>query len=494
MKSIKILLANTPWRKGNLYGIRAGSRWPFMTGLEPGQKIPGYLPFPFFLAYTAALLEKNGMEVMLIDALGEGMNDGEFLKKAAAFSADLTVLETSTPSINTDIAWLNRLKKNIPGSLYAFTGPHAGVFAAELMEKNQALDFVLHGEYEYITLGLARALQSDGPLLAVKGISRRENGKAVKNPPMPLHMDLDEMPWPARHFLPMKNYNDTFAGLPSPNVQVWASRGCPFGCIFCNWPISMYGGHSYRVRDYNDVISEIEWLIREYGFKAFYFDDDTFNIGKERIINLSREIKRRGINIPWAVMARADTTDLEVLSAMRESGLYAIKFGVESGDRKILENSGKKLDLDRVVESTAQAKQLGIKVHLTFTFGLPGETKESIENTIAFVKKVNPDSVQFSIVTPFPGTEYFEQLKAKNMITTYDWDKYDGANNAVIRTEALSEKDLERWHNRAIREWNLHMLTTRLMKNPLRSFINGLRKPGYTLVFIKNLLKGILGK
>jgi radical SAM superfamily enzyme YgiQ (UPF0313 family) len=332
------------------------------------------------------------------------------------------------------------------------------------------------------------------PLSGILGITYRENGKARINPPMPLHMNLDDMPWPARHFLPMKNYNDTFAGLPAPNVQVWASRGCPFTCIFCNWPQSMYGGHSYRVRDFKDVISEIEWLIKEYGFKAFYFDDDTFNIGKERIINLSNEIAKRGIKVPWAVMARADTTDYEVLKAMKDAGLYAIKFGVESGDQKILETSGKKLDLSKVIESTAQAKQLGIKVHLTFTFGLPGETKDSIKKTIAFAKKLNPDSTQFSIVTPFPGTPYFEQLKSKNLITTYDWDKYDGANNAVIRTEALSEKDLLYWFDRANREWNQHMLTTRLMKNPIRSIINGLKKPGQAIVFIKSLFKGILGR
>ena len=488
---MKVLFANAPWRKGNLYGVRAGSRWPFMINLEPGEKIPGYMPFPFFMAYAAALLEKNGIEVMVIDALAEGLDNSGFVKKASDFHPDLTVLETSTPSINTDIVWLNELKKASPKSAFAFAGPHAGAFSAELLEKNPNLDFILHGEYEYITLELARAIASKQPFGGVPGISYRENTKAKKNPPMPLHMNLDEMPWPARRFLPMKNYNDTFAGLPSPNVQVWASRGCPFTCIFCNWPSSMYGGHSYRVRDFNDVISEIEWLIKEYGFKAFYFDDDTFNIGKERIISLSREIAKRGIKAPWAVMARADTTDLEVLQAMKDAGLYAIKFGVESGDQNVLETSGKKLDLKAVVESTAQAKALGIKVHLTFTFGLPGETRESIKKTIAFAKKLDPDSVQFSIVTPFPGTPYFEQLKAKNMIATYDWDRYDGANNAVIRTDALSEKDLERWLNIAIREWNMHMLTSRLMKRPFRTIMNGLKKPGYALIFIKNLLKGL---
>lgn len=491
---MRVLFANAPWRKGSLYGVRAGSRWPFMIRLEPGQKIPGYMPFPFFMAYAAALLEKNGFEVMVIDALAEGLDDAEFTKRVSVFHPDFTVIETSTPSINNDIAWLNRLKEAVPDSSFAFAGPHASTFSVELLEKHSNLDFVLHGEYEYIALEIARAMSSKKNYAGVPGISYRENGAAKKNPSMALHMNLDEMPWPARRFLPMKNYNDTFAGLPSPNVQIWASRGCPFQCIFCNWPQSMYGGHSYRVRDFNDVISEIEWLIKEYGFKAFYFDDDTFNIGKERIISLSKEIAKRGLKIPWAVMARADTTDLEVLQAMKDAGLYAIKFGVESGDQAILDASGKKLDLKAVLESTAQAKALGIKVHLTFTFGLPGETEESIKKTIAFAKKVDPDSVQFSIVTPYPGTPYFEQLKAKNLITTFDWDRYDGANSAVIRTEALSEKDLVRWFDKAIREWNMHMLTSRLMKRPFKSIINGLKKPGYALTFIRSLVKGILGR
>ncbi len=491
---MKILLANAPWRRGNLYGVRAGSRWPFMLPVEPGDKIPRYMPFPFFLAYAAALLEKNGFEVMLVDALAEGMGGDEFVKKASEYRPDIIVLETSTPSFNTDIGWVKKLKAVLPEAKTVMCGTHATVFSAEIIEEYAETDIIMRGEYEFILLELCDALKNNKGLENVKGITYRRGGNAAVNENRPLEKDINKLPWPSRKHLPMYNYNDTFAGMPSPNVQVWASRGCPFTCVFCNWPGTMYGGQCYRVRDVKDTVDEIEWLLKTYGFKAFYFDDDTFNIGRERILSICAEIKKRNICVPWAVMARADTTDLSVLDAMKDAGLFAIKFGVESGDREVLEKSGKKLDLEKVRQSTAYAKKIGIKVHHTYTFGLPGETAESIKKTINFVKEIDPDSAQFSLVTPFPGTAYFEELKSKGMITSFDWDKYDGANESVIRTETLSGEDLKRLLDTAIRSWNMHMLTARLMKRPLKTIINGLKKPDYALIYLKNLFKGIFRK
>jgi radical SAM superfamily enzyme YgiQ (UPF0313 family) len=203
------------------------------------------------------------------------------------------------------------------------------------------------------------------------------------------------------------------------------------------------------------VVDEIEEAINFYGFKSFYFDDDTFNIGKDRILLICSEIRKRGLEkIPWAVMARADTFDFETLKAMKDAGLVSIKFGVESGVQRLLDSCGKSLNLEKVKEAVKWCKELSVKYHLTFTFGLPGETEETIKETIDFALNLNPDTCQFSLTTPFPGTKYFEYLKDKGLLLTEDWDKYDGARFTVLKGENLSAEELEQAVVEAKKIWS----------------------------------------
>jgi len=200
---MKILLANPPWRKGDFYGIRAGSRWPFMVKIKDGEKIPGYLPMPFFLAYATAVLEKNNIDVLLIDSIALGQTDEEFFKQVKKYNPDIFLIETSTPSINTDINWINKVKDMLPRVKTILTGPHATVFAENLLKENKSVDFVLSGEYEYILLNLIKNLESGGCGDNIKGVTFRKDGEIIKNPPAELIKNLDEIPWPARHFLPI---------------------------------------------------------------------------------------------------------------------------------------------------------------------------------------------------------------------------------------------------------------------------------------------------
>ena len=231
----------------------------------------------------------------------------------------------------------------------------------------------------------------------------------------------------------------------------------------------MYGSNQYRVRDPKDVVEEIDWCIKKYNFKSVYFDDDTFNIGKTRILELCGEIKKKGINVPWAIMARADCMDREILSAMKDAGLVALKYGVESGVQEILNATGKSLDLEKVRQTVRITRDLGIRFHLTFTFGLPGETKKTIRKTVDLAVDLDPDSLQFSIVTPFPGSKYFNMLDEKGYLLTKNWEEYDGYNNAVIRTENLSRKDLEKALTSANRRWKRHVFLRSIKSTPLKT-------------------------
>jgi anaerobic magnesium-protoporphyrin IX monomethyl ester cyclase len=461
---MNIFLGNAPWSKPGFYGVRAGSRWPHFE-----KEGSCYMPFPFFLAYAAALLEKHGFAVTVVDAAAEQVEPGEFFRRLEAAAPGLAVYEVSTPSIDTDLQVAAQTRKRLgAGVPIVFCGPHHEMYRDGFLEEHPEVDIVVRGEYEFTLLELARAVEAGTDLAQVAGISYRDGaGVTRRNADRPLEADLGAFPWPARHHFAMERYLDLPGGIPAPSLQLWASRGCPYGCIFCSWPQIMYGGSNYRTRDPKDVVDEIEHCVQKYGYRSFYFDDDTFNIGKPRIMALCREIEERNFRLPWAIMARADCMDRELLQAMKRAGLVSLKYGVESSDPKLLAASGKALDLDRVRETIALTREAGINFHLTFTFGLPGETRETIERTVDFALQADPDSLQFSIVTPFPGSSYFDALEQKGYLLSKNWEEYDGYNKAVIRTDELSPRDLESALRRANRRWKLHVFLRELRRRPL---------------------------
>lgn len=486
---MRILLTNPPWKKGNYYGVRAGTRWPFLTELPKTQRIPDYIPFPFFLAYTASLLKENGFDVNLIDAVALGIDDDKYLSMVADFQPELMIQETSTPSINTDINIANRAYDECECKNIALSGPHVSIFRENVLKDNPNVSFLLIGEYEMSSLELALALNGSGSLEDIKGLVFRKGDKIELNTPRGLLDDLDSLPLPARDLLPMPNYRDYFCDMPQPTAQIWASRGCPFGCIYCLWPQALYNSRKYRVRDPVRVTDEMKIIEDKYNPGSIFFDDDTFNIGKARMLKLASEIQARGIKTPWAVMARPDTSDEETLKALKSAGMRAIKYGIESGDQSILKQSGKSLNLSKAMETVNITKKLGIKTHLTFTVGLPNETDKTAMKTLQFALKMNPDSAQFSICTPFPGTEYFEQASRKKYIDFNDYSDFDGAGKAVIRTEELSSVDLEKILSKMQAAWRRHKLFRIISHFDLRAFMRFFDNPKIVVKKLLSLVK-----
>lgn len=478
---MKILLANAPWIRDGIFGVRAGSRWPHFQE-------DNYLPFPFFLSYTASVLERDNHEVYLIDAIAEQITKDKFINRVKEIKPQLILFEISTPSLPDDLDIAHTIRDKFDKKIkIAFCGPHYELYNPDFLDKHDFIDFLLYGEYEYTIKDLAKTINYGGSFSKVKGIIYKGiDTKPVKTPPRPLIANLDELPWPSRDKLPIYKYSDQPGGIPKPTLQMWASRGCPYKCIFCAWPQLMYGNNSYRTRNPVEVVDEMEQCIKKYGFKSVYFDDDTFNIGNERMLELCSEIKKRNIKIPWAIMARADTLTKDVLKNMKEAGLYSLKFGVESGVQELINSSGKNLSLEKVKESMLWCKELDIKVHLTFMFGLPGETKDTINKTIDFALNLEPDSVQFSIATPFPGSVYYKQLESKNELLTKDWSKYDGAKHAVISTDSLSGYDLEKAVKYAYRKWDLHKLRKKYLTR--KYFVKSLIHPVRAIKTISRIL------
>ena len=363
---MKVFLGNPPWRKPGFYGVRAGSRWPHF---EP--ECSRYMPFPFQLAYAAAILERDGFEVRLVDGAAERISDEAYLDRLAAFNPALVIHEISTISFEQDMKIIGAVRRRLgPGAAVAVCGLHAHAHSPDFLAAQPAVDYSMIGEYELTALELARRLAAGRPADGVEGLVYRDGGGAPRvDRRRPLIADLDSLPWPARHLLPMGAYHDTPGGIPEPSVQMWASRGCPFRCNFCAWPQIIYGSRVYRARDPVKVVDEMEHLVRKDGFKSVT-STTTRSTSAETACSRSATRSPDGALGSWAIMARADLMDGEILRALKRAGLHALKYGVESVDQGS-STAAARMDLGKTEAMIRLTRKLGILYHLTFTFGLP---------------------------------------------------------------------------------------------------------------------------
>lgn len=459
-KKKEVLLANLPWQKNGRSGVRAGSRWPHIKDNTEGD----YLPFPFFLAYATALLRQHNINASIQDAIAEKIGPDEFISKVLSMNIDYLVAETSVPSFYNDMEILEKIAQG--GISIILCGPHAEIYSPAFLKNHPFIDFVLIGEYEYSLLGLMCALLKDERPEKVMGLLYRFGADVIKNTAGEV-CDNNGLPWPERDSLPMHAYCDAPGNIPLPSVQMLASRGCPYGCTFCLWPQVMYSDKRYRPRNVTDVVDEMEFLVGQKKFKSVYFDDDTFNIGRERMFALCGEIKKRGLQaVPWAIMARVDLMDEPLLLEMKSAGLWAVKYGIESSSGALIKDCQKSLDIQKATRMIKFTKKIGIRTHLTFAFGMDGETKESVNKTIDYALSLNPDTIQFSIVTPFPGTKLFESLQAEGRIITKNWEHYDGHNHCVFKPDRMSCEELKKAKESAYLRWQEHQRKRRgLLEN-----------------------------
>ena len=456
---MKILLANLPWEQANQHGIRAGSRWPHMRTIQEG----AYLPFPFFLAYTARLLMSHEFDVKMIDALCEQMDENTFWQAVADYEPELLIVETATPSLLHDSALV---KKHRGAWKVVFCGPEHCMQQENFLTENGHIDFIARGEYEYTVLELAYALKNKTPFVSIKGLLYRDTDGTVRRTPRRPLNDINTLPWPLRDDLPLMRYSDSPGALPQPTLQMLTSRGCPFGCTYCLWPQVMYESRSYRVRHVADVIDEMEVMVYRHKFKSVYFDDDTFGADKTWVKKFCEALRLRRaegrLMVPWAMMTRPDLVDENILDELTEAGLYAVKYGIESGSDEIIARCCKRLDLAYAEAMIKKTHERGIKTHLTFMLGLPGETMKTIGETMAFILRVKPFSVQFSFATPFPGTHLFDELSARGHILSSDWSRFDGNTRCVVRTDALSARQIEWTRKFVYGAWRLYAAGRRI--------------------------------
>jgi hopanoid biosynthesis associated radical SAM protein HpnJ len=367
----------------------AGSRWPATREIE------SYW-YPVWLAYPAGMLEGS----RLLDAPSHHVSAEETIKIARDY--EFLVLFTSTPGFPGDIRLVKKIRESNPKIKIAFVGPHVSVLPERSLKDCPEIDFVVRKEFDYAACEFANGK----PLEEILGISYRKNGSVVHTPDRPEIQDLDSLPHVTdiyRRDLDVTKYNVPF--LLYPYVSLYTTRGCPAQCTFCLWPQTL-SGHPWRKRSTDDVAREMA-KAKEFwpNVREFFFDDDTFNIQKVRTIELCTKLKP--LKLTWSCTSRV-TTDYETLKAMKEAGCRLLIVGYESGDQQILKNIKKGATVERARQFTKDCHKLGLVVHGDFILGLPGETHETINTTIAFAKELDVETIQVSVAHAYPGTELYD--------------------------------------------------------------------------------------
>ena len=375
----------------------ASSRWPATREIE------SYW-YPVWLAYPAGMLEG----ARLLDAPPHHVSGEETIQIAKDY--EFLVLFTSTPGFPGDILLARAIKQANPKIKIAFVGPHVTVLPEKSLRDCPEIDFIVRKEFDHAVVDYAKGK----PLEEIPSVSFLKDGKIVHNPDAPQIQDLDSLPHVTEVYkrdLDVRRYNVPF--LLYPFVALYTTRGCPAQCTFCLWPQTL-SGHPWRKRSTDDVAAEMAKAKQLWpDVKEFFFDDDTFNIQKARTIELCAKLKPLGLT--WSCTSRV-TTDYETLKAMKEAGCRLLIVGYESGDPQILKNIKKGATVERARQFTKDCHKLGLVIHGDFILGLPGETHETIDRTIAFAKELDVETIQVSVGHAYPGTEFYDHVVSNGFV------------------------------------------------------------------------------
>ncbi len=431
-----------------------------------GERIGGTKFPPLNLLYIATVLKEDGHRVELLDA-GNDRKAFDDLKMLIN-EYKVVIISTSSMTFNEDAAILSDLKKKNKKLLTMIFGSHPTFMPKYCLFKD-SIDIIIRREPEFIIREVIKRIEKGGEdWKKIKGIGYRENGEIVINDFYPFMNNLDNLPFPDRTMLRkgIEYFNPVVKNIPYTTMIT--SRGCPGQCVFCTVP--PFYGNKNRCRSAESVIEELK-LIQRQGYKEVFFRDETFTFYKKRNIRICKSMVEENISLSWVCNARVGTVDKEMMLLMKKAGCHMIRLGVESGVQEILDNINKGINLEMTRMTFKWAHEVGMDIHAHLMLGCPGETKETIRQTIEFVKKIDPTTATFGICTPYPGTKLFQQV-ARN----YPQIK-DG-----------SSCDLNKIHTRAFFNETFTQLTRKeLEKSVQKAYRSFYLRPSYILAWLKRI-------
>lgn len=409
---------------------------------------------PLGLCYIAAVLEKNGHEVRIIDGEALGLSREELGRTIRQQHPDLVGVTSITPKYKMMLETIKIAKEVAADAPIVVGGPHVSLLPQKTMEEIPEIDFVVRSEAEYTVLELVDALENGKPFSDIRGLLYRSDGEIKINPPREFIENLDELPFPARHLLPDPDvYKSAFRYKKLPMTTMITSRGCPFNCLFCDRVF----GKKYRTHSPSYVVAEIEHLVSKYGIREIHFVDDLFLLSPERTKEICKLIEERGMDISWSCNGRINVLHKykELIPIIKKAGCWYISFGLESGNQKVLDFIRKKITLEQTRDVIKWVHDAGIMTRGFFMIGHPVDTKETIRDTINFAKSLPLDGVQFSVTLPYPGTELYDVAIQHG---TFDQDAYDRMSSMtpgdpVYVPEGLTKEYLKNIQRQAYREF-----------------------------------------
>ena len=448
MKQLKILCLNPPF----LPVFSREQRSPAVTK-------SGTIYYPMWLAYGAGALQQAGHDVELIDAIPRNWTVKDVVSHVTNTQPQMVVIATSTPSIYNDLDVGEAIKAVDDSIVTVFVGVHVSAVPDVTLQRSLLADAVVMGEYEKPLVQLAENLHEPrDQWRKIPGLTFRNQDAIIVNEHQTHVEDLDSLPMVAAVYKNFLNFRDYFYSIARyPEVTLITSRGCSHGCIYCVYPQNMTS-RRVRYRDIELVLDEWEYVENNFpGVKELFIEDDAMTLNQNRCRELMKRKVERGIKIGFTANSRADV-DFETLKWLKKGGCRLLCVGFESGNQDILDRMHKKLKLEQSRQFVKDAKKAGIMVHGCYLVGLPGETKETLKETLAFAKELNTDTAQFFPLMVYPGTEAYDWAKEEGYLVTEDFSQWltpDGLHNCVVEKPDLTNDELVQFCDNARREFYL---------------------------------------
>ncbi|MBU0972709.1 MAG: B12-binding domain-containing radical SAM protein [Proteobacteria bacterium] len=389
---------------------------------------------PLGLTYIAAACETAGAEVTILDFIVRGYSKKKLTAELKAFDPDIVGINSVTMNFNRAADILGLVKQTFPKVITLMGGPHVSFDSENTLALCPQIDIIVKGEGEATVQELLKVIHRREKWSGIPGIVFKDRERILTTAPRPFIQNLDSLPLPARHLLPMARYQAL--GFP---VSIITSRGCPNHCIFCLGRRMV--GQKVRFRSAGRIADEIEGLCAM-GISFINIADDLFTASKRRVGQFCNELVKRKLKVSWSAFSRVNTVDTQTLKLMKSAGCHSVSFGIESGNPEMLKRVKKGITIAQAKKAAKACKEAGIRGHASFMVGLPGETYETMNDSRKLQNELEIES-GFHFLSPFPGTAVREDIADYDLeILTQDWDQYN-ANRSIVRTSALTPEQMD---------------------------------------------------
>ncbi|MBD3164418.1 radical SAM protein [Candidatus Woesearchaeota archaeon] len=406
---------------------------------------------PLGIAILASVLEEKGYDVEILDSFALGLDKKQITDYVVSENPTVIGISSVTANYPESIQLINSIKRVNPDIIIIYGGPHVTIMP-ETVIKFKSINYAVLGEAEETIVELLDfILKSKGQLGKIKGIAYRDNNGHVKiNQARDFIKDINKLPMPAYHLLPMNHYRSYgWLDLGRKFCSMITSRGCPFQCTYCT--SSNIFGYRWRYRSPEKVMEEIRLLYDKYKVRHIYFQDDEFTVNHDRVMKICDMIIDQKLDLVWECLTRVSHVDEPLLRKMSEAGCRSILFGIECGYQEGIDKINKKITLKQAVDAVNLSKNYGISPKVTFMMGFPWEGEKEIKKTIRFAKKLKADLTFFNTLNPYPHTPIYYQIKKEGLFDKdYTWEKYSPhGETPTIRTRYLTSRELAYWNGRA---------------------------------------------